>query len=127
MELDPVVLGILSVTGAGMILAVLIVTLCVMRKKCSICKSPKSRHGENNYGWLMLEEFQDQSLLTTLSDEPNDVGRTTASDLKESVLSRDSEPHPTYQMALIEHPRVYAGEYYIGMSGESEVVHWILQ
>ena len=70
MELNPVVFGILTVTGAGMILAVLIVTLCVLCKKCSNCRHgwllpPKSRH-EENYTWLISEEVQDQILSTTV-------------------------------------------------------------
>ena len=75
MELNPVVFGILTVTGAGMILAVLIVTLCVVCKKCSYCRHgrllpPKSRH-EGNYTWLISEGVQDQILSTAV--EQNDI------------------------------------------------------
>ena len=76
MELNPVVFGILTVTGAGMILAVLIVTLCVICKKCgSNCQHgrllpPKSRH-EENYTWLISEGVQDQILSTIVEQNDN--------------------------------------------------------
>jgi Na+-transporting methylmalonyl-CoA/oxaloacetate decarboxylase gamma subunit len=69
MELNPIVLGVLTIIGTGMILAVLILTLCVMCRKCSNCRHgelpPKSRH-EENYSWLFSEEVQDQMLSATV-------------------------------------------------------------
>ena len=74
MELNPVVFGILTVTGAGLILAVLIVTFCVMCRKYSSCRQgwlmPKSSH-EANYHWLISEEVQEQILSKTV--EQNDT------------------------------------------------------
>ena len=126
MELDPVVLGILSFVGAAMILAVLITVLCVMCKKCSNqwtkpglpTHEPQSRHGENS-GWLTSEELQVQTSAKAveLNSEAN------ISTLKESVLS-GNEPPPSYQM-VTEYPRVYAGQYYIGMNGKSEIQPWM--
>ena len=64
-----------------------------------------------SYSWLTFEEFQDQ----TTGGQNDGSGTQFASDLKESVLSRN-EPSPIYHMALTEYPRVL-----------SEVEPWILQ
>ena len=117
MELDPVVIGVLSIIGAGMIFSVLVVTLCIMCNKCSK-DGNSSRRGQsehrNLYSSVASQAFEGPTsqALARLEDEA-DI-RT----LKDSVLSRDAPP--TYQMAT-EYPQVYAGQYYIGMSGGIEV------
>ena len=127
MEVDPVVLGILSFIGAGMIVAVLIVTLCALSKKCSFCDYKprlsvhdpyRSRDEDNSALVLASKELQDQTLATTVKLNSFE---TNISSLKRST---GDEALPTYQTAT-EYPRVYAGQCYVGMSGESEVQPWM--
>ena len=125
MELDPVVIGILSIIGAGMIFAVIVVTLCSVCNK--YCQARHTQHCEHSHSELgnhynSLSNSQEYEERDSITNERKYQARTKT--LKDSVLL--GEAPPTYQV-VTEYPRVYAGQYYIGMSGgnDSEVQPWL--
>ena len=110
LPLDPAVIGVLGVVAAGSILVIAAVTTCCVCNKC--CRDGKYKC---SIYYQPDRDLQNSGNRT----EAVKLDKACVSTLKDSVLT--GEGPPTYQMAT-EYPRVYAGQYYIGMSGESEVV-----
>ena len=103
----------LGVVGVGMIIAVIAVLTCFVFNKCS--KYGKSRqHIE-----AQLNIRPNRGPGNARRDQVQSGNTCETRTLKDSVLLGDAPP--TYQMAT-EYPRVYAGQYYIGMSGGDELM-----
>ena len=127
MDVDPVVVGLLSVIGAGMIFAVLMVTLL-----CTLCNKCSSRDGRSSSKSHDMSECGHTRNLVKCDEvkgtRPTISSRTQCKvdtrTLKDSVLYMEAPP--TYHMAT-EYPRVYSGQYYIGMgqSNDSELQPWV--
>ena len=108
-------IGVLGIIAAGSILAIVAVTTCCVCNKC--CRDGK--HKCSIYYQPENSDLQNVSVVANRTRAVKDKSSaSTTVTLKDSVLT--GEGPPTYQMAT-EYPRVYAGQYYIGMSGESEV------
>jgi hypothetical protein len=115
LPLDPAVIGILGVLAVGFILSIIAVTTC-----CIILCNGCCRDGKHKCSIYHQQPDQDTNLQSvSVAINGTKSVKNSMPTLKDSVLV--GEGPPTYQMAT-EYPRVYAGQYYIGMSGESEVV-----
>ena len=119
MELAPAVIGVLCVIAVGIVLTIVAVTTCFVCNTC--CRDGKSRCSIYYQPEVLPAGPQSVSVVPnrTATQTVEVEGGTRT--LKDSVLSRDAPP--TYHMAT-EYPRVYAGQYYIGMSGQSDVQTW---
>ena len=111
LPLDPAVIGVLVVIAMGSILAIMAVTMCCVCNQC--CRDGKHKCS------IYYQPDHDDLQSTTVTANRTESAKSSVPTLKDSVLT--GEGPPTYQMAVTEYPRVYAGQYYIGMSGESEV------
>ena len=111
LPLDPAVIGVFGIIAAGSILAIVAVSMCCICNKC--CRDGKYKC---SIYYQPDSDLQNVSVVANRTQAVKD--KSSVPTLKDSVLT--GEGPPTYQMAT-EYPRVYAGQYYIGMSGESEV------
>ena len=113
LPLDLAVIGLIA-TGSFVAIVVAVAICCAYNKycgadkctmPCSICYQPAE------------SDLQNVSVVANRTEAVK-PDKASVSTLKESILT--GEGPPTYQMAM-EHSRVYAGQCYIGMSGESAV------
>ena len=109
--LDPAVIGVIGVIVGGSILAIVAVIMCCVCNKCC-------RDGKHQCSIYYQPDNDLQNVMVVANRTEVIKNKISVPILKDSVLT--GEGPPTYQMAT-EYPRVYAGQYYIGMSGESEV------
>jgi hypothetical protein len=109
LPLDPAVIGVLGVIAVGSILAIMAVTTCCICNGCC-------RDGKHKCSIYYQQPDTNLRSVSVIANGTKSV-KNSVPTLKDSVLA--GEGPPTYQMAT-EYPRVYAGQYYIGMSGESE-------
>ena len=119
LSLDPAVIAVLCIIAVGSILTIMAVTTCCVCNKC--CRDGKSKCSIYYQPEVLPQrdtDLQNVSIVANRTQNVKDGGSVTTATLKDSVLTRDGPP--TYQMAT-EYPRMYAGQYYIGMSGESGV------
>ena len=121
MELEPGVIGLLSTIGGIMIMVVLILTFCVMCLKC--CKDRQSPKLFSTNKHLQSEHVSRTDSMKSQDLKSKTCLRQTGKheadyiiSLKDSVIVRgDVLPMST------EYPRVYGGQYFIGMTGGNEV------
>ena len=109
LPLDP---AVISVIATASILAIVVaVTICCLYNTC--CRDGKYTC---SIYYQPDSDLQNVSVVANRTEAVKD--KSSVPTLKESVLT--GEGPPIYQMAM-EYPKVYPGQYYIGMSGESEV------
>ena len=108
----------LAVIGFGNISVVIAVCVCFVFNRCG-----KSRRRINDSETQIQQDSVPSNTQTDKDDHETENNCETRT-LKDSVLT--TEAPPTYQMAT-KYPRVYAGQYYIGMNGgnDSEVQPWM--
>lgn len=131
MELAPAVIGLLSILGAGVITAVLMVTLCVICNKCCprdclslCCSCDELEQGNNNLEDSPNAEGHNSQQLLRQNCNKNILLYNSEVDsitLNGSVLSEKAPP--SYQMAT-SYPTVGVGQCYVGTIGEIEVQLW---
>ena len=114
LPLDPAVIGVLVVIAVGSILAIMAVTMCCVCNQC--CRDGKHKCSI----YYQPDHDNLQSVSVTAANRTETI-KSSVPTLKDSVLT--GEGPPTYQMAVTEYPRVYAGQYYIGMSGVTDLLN----
>ena len=112
-SIDPSVIGVICVITAGSFLAILLVIVCCVCNKC--CRDGKSRCSIYYKPPQVLPDIpvSTSTVAVTAVLQNGDVEHGGEERiLKDSVLLEDAPP--TYEMAK-NYPKVYAGQYYIGM------------
>ena len=131
MDFDPVLIVVLSVTGAGMLLTTfMIVMLCTSCSKCCKCGHSNTRSHDNelesgNYRYgNLVNSGEVMTKGTNLKNHSRTHCEVDTRTLKDSVLYMEAPP--AYHDLATEYPRVYGGQYYIGMgqTSDTELQPW---
>ena len=110
--IDPGVIGVLCVIAVGSLLSFFLVTLCCVYNKC--CRDGKSKFSTYYRPQVLQNNLSGSAIVRVPQTGDVEHGHNSEDrTLKDSDLLVDAPP--TYQMAT-EYPRVYTGQYYIGMS-----------
>ena len=115
--IDPGIVAVLCIVAVGIILTILAIITCAV---CNIC----CRSGKSRCSIYHEERHQDRRQTSRSNEEATTATVRTTHDVecgepKNSTLVKEAPP--TYNMAT-EYPVVYAGQYCIGMNGDSRLM-----